>query len=188
MAVLDLPAEEFKELTLVDTHLKREFISAEGEEEAAMLKDDNPHIEKALGVLKLLSGDEEARFMAEARQKARLDYKAQYDGGFRDGLALGQALGQTLGQTMTQALTKALGQAQGHAMTSDMAQALSKALTQSLRQGEAKGRQEGRLEGRLAVAENALRKDMPLPAIAEITGLSLAEIEALAASLSRGDS
>ena len=45
-----------------------------------MLKDDNPHIEKALEALKLLSGDEEARFMAEARQKAILDYKPQYDG------------------------------------------------------------------------------------------------------------
>jgi len=110
------------------------FIAAEGEEEAAMLKGDNPHIEKALGVLKLLSGDEEVRFMAEAREKARLDYKAQYDGGLRDGLA------------------------------------------------------QGRMEERLSMAENALRKDMPLPVIAELTGLSLAEIEALAVRLRQSDS
>ena len=108
------------------------FIAAEKEEEAAMLKDDNPHIEKAFGILKLLSGDEEVRFMAEARQKAILDYDAQYDGGYRDGEANGEA------------------------------------------------------KGRLSVAENALRKGMPMPDIAEITGLSLAEIEALAARLHRG--
>jgi len=99
-----------------------------------MLKDDNPHIEKAFGILKLLSGDEEVRFMAEARQKAIMDYNARYDGGVRDGKA------------------------------------------------------QGRMEERLVVAENALRKGMSPPDIAEITGLSLAEIEALAARFRREDS
>ena len=130
------------------------FISAEEEEEAAMLKDDNPHIEKAFGILKLLSGDEEVRFMAEARQKAIMDYNARYDGGWRDGKAQGREEG----------------------------------LAEGLAQGEVKGRMEGRTEGLLSVAENALRKDMPLPDIAELTGLSLVEIEALAARLRRGDS
>ena len=79
---------------------------------------------------KWLSSDEEVRFMAEARQKAIMDYNARYDGGVRDGKAL----------------------------------------------------------GRMEVAENALRKNMSVSDIAEITGLSLAEVEALAARLNRGDS
>ena len=49
---------------------------------------------------------------------------------------------------------------------------------------------EGCMEVRLSVVENALRKNMSLslPGIAELTGLSLAEVEAMAARLSLGGS
>jgi predicted transposase YdaD len=45
------------------------------------------------------------------------------------------------------------------------------------------GRQEGRLEGIYSVAQNALRKKVPHEAIVELTGLSLEEIQRLAADL-----
>ncbi len=41
-------------------------------------------------------------------------------------------------------------------------------------------RREGRNEGRIEVARNALRKKLPVETIAELTGLSVAEIEQLA--------
>lgn len=46
-------------------------------------------------------------------------------------------------------------------------------------EGEAKGRAEGRTEKALEVARHLLRANLPLGLIAEATGLSEAEIEAL---------
>jgi predicted transposase/invertase (TIGR01784 family) len=46
-------------------------------------------------------------------------------------------------------------------------------------EGRNKGHSEGHSEGRIEVARNALRKNFSIDDIADITGLSRAEIEAL---------
>jgi predicted transposase/invertase (TIGR01784 family) len=46
-------------------------------------------------------------------------------------------------------------------------------------EGRIEGRSEGRSEGRIEVAKNALRKNLSISDIADLTGLSPAEIEAL---------
>ena len=101
----------------------------------------NPAIDAAWGVIKVMSGDERARALAEAREKARMDLDswlgdARYDG-----------------------------------------------RQEGLLEGRQEGLLEGRQEGIYSVAQNALRKKMPHDAIVELTGLSLEEIQRLAAGL-----
>jgi predicted transposase/invertase (TIGR01784 family) len=56
-------------------------------------------------------------------------------------------------------------------------------ISEAHREGLQEGRQEGRQEERLAVAANALRKRMSHEDIAELTGLSLEEINHIAADI-----
>ena len=66
----------------------------------------NPAINEAWGVIKVLSGDEQARAIAEAREKARMDHDsfladARSEGleeGLAKGLAEGRAEGRAKGQ------------------------------------------------------------------------------------------
>jgi predicted transposase YdaD len=64
---------------------------------------------------------------------------------------------------------------------------LQQGLQEGIQIGEQKGRREGRREGRLeersAVAAKALREKIPAETVAEITGLSVYEIEQIAAGL-----
>jgi predicted transposase YdaD len=57
---------------------------------------------------------------------------------------------------------------------------------EGLQIGEQKGRQEGRQEGLYLAARNALRKRMSHDDVADLTGLSLEEVERLAADVLRG--
>jgi predicted transposase/invertase (TIGR01784 family) len=61
------------------------FFSAKNEEDFEMLAQINPAIAEAWGVVKILSGDERARALADAREKARMDYEDNYDGAYQDG-------------------------------------------------------------------------------------------------------
>ncbi|GHU39625.1 hypothetical protein AGMMS50256_39550 [Betaproteobacteria bacterium] len=94
---------------------------------------NNPAIAKAWGVIKILSGDERARALADAREKARMDMDSWLD--------------------------------------------------DARYEGEERGRQEGRQEEKQEVARNLLQMNIPLENIVKATGLSLAEVERLAAEL-----
>lgn len=90
----------------------------------------NPAINEAWGHIRVLSGDEQARALAEAREKHRMDLDAYID--------------------------------------------------DARYEGEQIGLQKGRIE----VARNLLQDNMPVASVSKATGLSLAEIERLAADLS----
>jgi predicted transposase/invertase (TIGR01784 family) len=62
-----------------------QFFSAKDEEDFEMIAQTNPAIAEAWGVIKVLSGDERTRALAEAREKARMDYEDNYDGAYQEG-------------------------------------------------------------------------------------------------------
>jgi predicted transposase/invertase (TIGR01784 family) len=61
------------------------FFSAKTEDDFMSVAQTNPAIAEALGVIKVLSGDERARALAEAREKARMDFEDNYDGAYQEG-------------------------------------------------------------------------------------------------------
>ncbi len=66
------------------------FFAARTEEEFMSVSDKSPAIAQAWGVIKTLSADEEARLIAESRDKARMDFEDRYNGAFRDGIEEGK--------------------------------------------------------------------------------------------------
>jgi predicted transposase/invertase (TIGR01784 family) len=74
------------------------FFRAKTEEEFMSVTETNPAIKEAWGVIKVLSGDERARALTEAREKARMDLEswlgdARYEGrqeGRQEGLLEGK--------------------------------------------------------------------------------------------------
>ncbi|MDR1396880.1 MAG: hypothetical protein LBJ14_04040 [Desulfarculales bacterium] len=54
----------------------------------------NPAIAEAWGVIKVLSGDERARALAEAREKARMDFEDNYNGAYKEGEQKGRLEGK----------------------------------------------------------------------------------------------
>ena len=127
--VLELPKAHEADGTPLGNWMR--FFRATTEVDFMAVAQTNPAIKEAWGVIKVLSGDERARALAEAREKARMD------------------------------LDSWLGDARYE------------------------GRQEGRQEGVLEVARNLLQEKVPLGTVAKATGLSLKEIERLAADLPR---
>ncbi len=67
-----------------------------------------------------------------------------------------------------------------HNEASALRHARNKGRIEGLIEGERKGRNEGRIEERSTLVRNALRKNLSLETIAELTGISVAEIERLA--------
>ena len=65
------------------------FINADNEEEIDMLEQRNPHMSKAVGVLKELSADERTRLIYEEREKARRDIASMIGGAERGGIQKG---------------------------------------------------------------------------------------------------
>ena len=70
------------------------FFAAHTEEDFMSLARINPVMERAWGVIKELSADEEARLQAEAQEKFRRDMDAMYKTGHFDGRAEGFADGE----------------------------------------------------------------------------------------------
>ncbi|MDR1488995.1 MAG: Rpn family recombination-promoting nuclease/putative transposase [Desulfovibrio sp.] len=105
------------------------FFAAETAEEFTMVAQTRPAVAEAWGVVQYLSGDEEARRLAEYEEMARRDEADRQKGAYKQGL------------------------------------------------------QEGRQEEKLEVARNALRNNIEHSMIADLTGLSLEEVKRLAADL-----
>jgi predicted transposase/invertase (TIGR01784 family) len=133
------------------------FFRAREKEEFEMLSQTNPAIAEAWGVIKVLSGDERARALAEAREKARMDFEDNYIGAYREGEQKGRQEG--------------------------LQEGLQEGRQEGLQKGLQEGRQEGRQEGKTEVAGNLLRLKMPPADVAKATGLSLEEVNRLASSL-----
>ena len=81
--VLELPKMQKAEGTPLGNWLR--FLSAKTEEEFMAVAQTNPAINEAWNAIKYLSGDEQARALAEAREKARMDMDsllgdARYEG------------------------------------------------------------------------------------------------------------
>jgi predicted transposase/invertase (TIGR01784 family) len=74
------------------------FFAAREEEEFTMLAQRSPAIAEAWGVLKVLSADEEARLLAESREKARMDFEDRMDGALRKGRLEGRMEGRLEGR------------------------------------------------------------------------------------------
>jgi predicted transposase/invertase (TIGR01784 family) len=66
-----------------------QFFRAREKEEFMAAAQSNPAINEDWGVIKVLSADERARALAEAREKARMDYEDNYSGAYREGLQEG---------------------------------------------------------------------------------------------------
>ena len=64
----------------------------------------------------------------------------------------------------------------------DEAQALFNAECKGEERGRAVGRAEGRAEGRADIVKNALRRQMPIADIMDLTGLTQAEVESYMAA------
>jgi len=61
------------------------FLEPRGKEDYAMLSERNPHIGRAVAVLKELSEDERTRLLAESYQKARWDEELRIEAALREG-------------------------------------------------------------------------------------------------------
>ncbi|MDR1397497.1 MAG: PD-(D/E)XK nuclease family transposase, partial [Desulfarculales bacterium] len=145
------------------------FFRAGEKEEFMAAAQTNPAIAEAWGVIKVLSGDERARLIAEAREKARMDFDDNYNGAYQEGERKGRQEGEQKGRLE--------GIQEGE----------QKGRLEGIQEGEQKGRLEGKLEGKLEgiqeVAANALRENMPAETVARLTGLPLAEVKQIAAQL-----
>ena len=74
------------------------LIGADKEEEVEMLAAKSRVMKKAVGVLKKLSADEQARMLYESREKARRDELARLYGARSEGRAEGEAIGLAKGR------------------------------------------------------------------------------------------
>jgi predicted transposase/invertase (TIGR01784 family) len=73
------------------------FFRAKTEEEFMTVAQTNPAINEAWGLVKVLSGDERARAMAEAREKAQMDLDSFIGGARQEGLLEGLEKGREEG-------------------------------------------------------------------------------------------
>ncbi len=87
--VLEINTLELPKLPIAEDHTMLwnwlQFLKSSDEEELAMLAQKSPQIEKAVGILKVLSQDERTRLLYEEREKARLDNQARLEGAFEQG-------------------------------------------------------------------------------------------------------
>ncbi len=129
--VLEIPKLNTADGTQLGNWMR--FFSATTEEDFMNIAQTSPAINEAWGVIKVLSGDERARALAEAREKARMDLDSYMD--------------------------------------------------DARYEGEQAGLQKGRQEEKLEVARNLLHEKMPMDVVSRATGLSLDELNRLAAEL-----
>lgn len=81
--ILEIPKVREEDDSQLGNWLK--FFAAKTEEEFMSISQTSPAIAEAWGVIKVLSADEEARLLAESREKARMDFEDRYDGARQEG-------------------------------------------------------------------------------------------------------
>jgi predicted transposase/invertase (TIGR01784 family) len=144
---LELPKIHKSDGTLLYNWMQ--FLRAKDKEDFMIVAQTNPTRAEACDVRQVLSADERIRALAEAREKAYMDYDTNFNEARSEGLQAGRQEG----------------------------------LQEGRQEGIQIGEQKGRQEERLAVAVNALRKKIPVRTVAEITGLSVDEVNQIAAGL-----
>ena len=90
--VLEVPKDRGAEESRLANWLK--FFAAETAEEFEMVSQTNPAIAQAWGVIQRLSGDAEARCLAEYEDMARWDDTGRYEGAFKNGEMKGRQEGR----------------------------------------------------------------------------------------------
>lgn len=80
---LEIPKDHSEDGTNLSNWLK--FFAAKTQEEFMTVSEKSPAIAQAYGILKTLSADEEARLLAESREKGRRDIQAGYEGAKQEG-------------------------------------------------------------------------------------------------------
>jgi predicted transposase/invertase (TIGR01784 family) len=94
--ILEIPKASHADGTLLSNWMQ--FFRAREKEEFMAAAQTHPAINEAWGVIKVLSSDERARALAEAREKARMDYEDSYSGAYREGLLEGLLEGEQKGE------------------------------------------------------------------------------------------
>ena len=94
--ILEIPKVGEEDRSQLSNWLK--FFAAKTEEEFMAISQTNPAIAEAWGVIKVLSADEEARLLAESREKARMDFEDRYDGAYHEGEQKGRREGEQIGE------------------------------------------------------------------------------------------
>jgi predicted transposase/invertase (TIGR01784 family) len=149
------------------------FLASVTKEEFAMLQQTHPELQKPVARLMELSADEIVRRQKDAWDKARWDEASRISSAKAEGEAKGRAEGKAEGKAEGRVEGRAEGRAEGKAEGKAEGRAEGKA------EGRAEGKAEGRAEGRAEIAANMRQKGIPISMIAELTGLTIAEIEAL---------
>jgi len=130
-----------------------EFFAARTEEEFMQLAHSSPEMEKAWGVIKQLSADEQERAEAEAIEKARRDVAARLRSAEMKGREEGLAEGRVEG--------------------------LAKGLAEGRTEGKAEGLAEGKVEERLGIVSYMHGQGRTPDEISTTIGLSLDEVVSL---------
>ena len=151
------------------------------EEEARVLKTKGEDMRRAMEHLEIMSKEEEAQFIEDMRMKEAWKKQAQLDYQFNEGLKQGQQRGIAKGKQ------EGIKQGEQRGIAKGMKQGEQRGIAKGMKQGEqrgiAKGKQEGKQEGIRQTALNMLSKNMDIKQIAELTELSMEEIQDLKSSL-----
>ncbi|MDR1754109.1 MAG: Rpn family recombination-promoting nuclease/putative transposase [Eubacterium sp.] len=131
------------------------FINTQDEGVLQMLSQQNPMIKKAVGVLKVLSADEQVRLEAQYRERAIRDEISRMESSRTEGIEIGEARGILKGEARGILKGEAIGEAKG----------------------EAKKAKE--------IAKNSLAIGLSIEQIQSITGLPKEEILALKQKFSK---
>ena len=119
------------------------FLKGVPVEELTMLTRENPYIAKALCILEELSADQRVRAEVESREKARWDDASRYRYAQNKGMEIGLVKGREEGLVKGEEI------------------------------GLVKGEEIGLVKGREETAIKALKLNMPVETIIELTGLSM---------------
>jgi predicted transposase YdaD len=126
-----------------------------------MLATGNPQLKKPVGVLKELSEDERTRLIAEAYEKARRDEASRINWARHEGREEGRREGREEGRREGREEARQEGREEAR------------------QEGREEGRKEGKREQTKIIALNLIKLNWSIDDIAEVTGLTIKEIEEL---------
>ena len=176
--VLELPKlpEELKENSS-DLLLWAKFINAERKEEFDMLSEKNASIEKAYERLQTISRDQQKRMEYEAREKAVRDHNQMMKEATRRGLEQGieQGIKQGIEQGIEQGIKQGIEQGIEQGVEQGVEQGIERGRLEGISIGEKQGAEKRAVE----IARKLLASGTEENVVADVTGLSPAQVRAL---------
>ena len=160
------------------------YLSADNRDTLAAVAQASPVIAQAVARLVYVSADEQLRYEMHMREKAELDYFSDLGGAKAEGRAEGLAEGEAKGKAEGLAEGEAKGNAEG------LAEGEAKGKAEGLAEGKAEGLAEGEAKRRAEIGKQIGRmkaKGMADDDIAELTDLTVAEVEEYHANAQRRD-